>query len=107
MTKLLCLQIDNLYNEAALKFVRLALACCHEKRKERPKMADTLAELNEIERMVAVADGREPEESVPASGESITRLRRYQGLSALLSLCLSAKSVKFAIARSGHERVKR
>ena len=59
------IQIAALFEEAALKFVRLALACCHEKRRERPKMSDTLAQLNEIERMVAVANGREPEESLP------------------------------------------
>ena len=61
-------KIEPLHKEAALKFVDLALSCCHEKRRGRPKMADTLAELNEIERMVAVAHGREPEEAVPSTG---------------------------------------
>jgi len=61
-------QIDSLYQEAALKFVHLALSCCHEKRKGRPKMSTTLAELNDIERMVAVAHGREPEESILSTG---------------------------------------
>ena len=61
-------QIPPLHEEAALKFVRLALSCCHEKRKERPKMAVTLSELNDLDRTVAVASGREPEDSMPSFG---------------------------------------
>jgi len=55
---LMWVQIKWLNRGLALRYVRLALKCCHEKRNKRPKMADTLAELEDIDQALAKGSRR-------------------------------------------------
>ncbi|CAK8690318.1 unnamed protein product [Clavelina lepadiformis] len=58
-------QIAKLPPEIALRFVKLSLSCCHEKRKERPKMADTLSILEQINRSLSTSCGKELDDFLP------------------------------------------